>query len=310
VTEKFQPLLASPCEDMGKLRYPVLSSPKLDGIRCVVLGGRALSRKLKPIPNDHVRGWVEANVPDGIDGELMLRDPKATFNDVSSAIMSKDGEPDFVFHAFDMLCSVQTGLHKLNQRDLPFGERLAALQAKLAALQLLHRHEHVQIVPHRVVRTPAELEKEVDIHLCLGYEGTMVRDPMGRYKFGRSTVKEGILLKIKPWHDEEATVVGVVELMHNENEQKRDERGYAKRSSAKAGKVGAGKLGTLACRTEDGVDFEIGTGFTDEQRVKLWEWRGVEAMGCIGRQVKFKHLGRMPGTRAPRGPVFLGWRQD
>lgn len=304
----FKPLLAETAEDLSALRFPLLASPKLDGIRCVKLNGKALSRKLKPIPNDFVRTWVEANLPDGIDGELLLRDYRAPFNEVSSAIMSKDGEPDFVFAAFDLLQGPSTGLFKMDQSGLPFEERYDALGHVLAKFT---RHDPVQRVEHRWIRSVEDLHKEVEIHLGAGYEGTMVRDPAGRYKFGRSTLKEGILLKIKPFVDEEATVVGVVEQMENTNEATKDNLGHTKRSSAKAGKIGKRMLGALECVTEDGAEFEIGTGFTEEQRI-AW-WGSLLGQGLVGRQVKFKHQ-PPPGGRAagvsPRFPVFLGWRQD
>lgn len=316
----FKPLLAETCEDISKLRYPVYSSPKLDGIRCVKLGGKALSRKLKPIPNDFVRAWVEANLPDGVDGELMLRDvmpgtpnhdveveegtvSMSAFSRVSSAIMSKTGEPDFVFQAFDWFVP--------SLAETEFAERYIDLDlwrescGRTAAFEVLKRFE---VVPHMLHSDEASLRQQVALHQAMGYEGTMVRDPNGRYKFGRSTLKEGILLKIKAFADEEAQVIGVVEQMHNGNEATRDALGNVKRSSAKAGKVGNGKLGALVCVTADGVEFEIGTGFTDEQRKDWWSptW-------ALNRVVKFKHQpppgGRKPGE-APRFPVFLGWRED
>lgn len=310
----FKPLLAETAEDLSKLRYPLLASPKLDGIRCVKLDGKALSRKLKPIPNDFVRNWVEANLPDGIDGELLLRDYRAPFNEVSSAIMSKDGEPDFVFAAFDLLQGPASGLFKQNDQDLGFWQRDLGFWQRFASLcdwAACMNPQRLHVVPHHWATDRIMLENVVGLHLRDGYEGTMVRDPAGRYKFGRSTLREGILLKIKPFVDEEATEVGVVEQMENTNEATKDNLGHTKRSSAKAGKVGKHMLGALQCVTEDGAEFEIGTGFTEEQRI-AW-WGSLLGLGLVGRQVKFKHQpppgGRLAGV-SPRFPVFLGWRED
>jgi DNA ligase-1 len=50
----FKPMLASPA-DMSKLRFPLWLSPKLDGIRALVINGVVMSRSLKPIPNQHVQ---------------------------------------------------------------------------------------------------------------------------------------------------------------------------------------------------------------------------------------------------------------
>ena len=292
----FKPLLAATCKDVGNLSFPVLASPKLDGIRCVKLGGKALTRRLKPIPNNHVREFIERNLPDGVDGELMLRGQRS-FEEVSSAIRSHDGEPDFVFHVFDFI-SVN-GLGK----DRCFSERLHILADLLEQISV----PRVEVVPHLHVHTAEDLEAVIERHLEEGYEGTMVRDPQGRYKFGRSTVREGILLKIKSFVDEEATVTGIVELMRNQNELEQDELGHAKRSTKREGLVPAGTMGALQCRFEDGTEFEVGTGFTQEQRDEIW----ASAQSFIGASAKIKHQpppgGRKPGQK-PRFPVFLGWR--
>ena len=55
----FKPLLAETVEDISKLRYPLLASPKLDGIRCVKLNGKALTRKQKQA--EYHRGWYQRN---------------------------------------------------------------------------------------------------------------------------------------------------------------------------------------------------------------------------------------------------------
>src|SRR4029078_1438409 len=63
--------------------------------------------------------------------------------------------------------------------------------------------------------------------LEVGYEGIMLRDPLGQYKCGRSTENEGILLKLKRKMTSEASVIGFQERMHNANELKTDNLGYA-----------------------------------------------------------------------------------
>ena len=81
-----KPMLAGTMKNEALLKFPVLASPKLDGFRCLKLDGKCLTRSFKPLGNNFVREWIEANVPDGMDGELMLADPKATFGEISSAL--------------------------------------------------------------------------------------------------------------------------------------------------------------------------------------------------------------------------------
>ena len=70
----FKPLLAEKCLDINQVLFPVYASPKLDGIRNVIYHRAALTRSLKPIPNHHVREFLEsyANTIDGLDGELIV----------------------------------------------------------------------------------------------------------------------------------------------------------------------------------------------------------------------------------------------
>jgi DNA ligase-1 len=300
--EGFKPLLAVEA-DRAKIRFPVMESPKLDGIRCVKLGGRALSRNLKPIPNLHVRALVEELLLDGMDGELILRDPTAPFREVTSAVMKRSGTPDVRFALFD-ICTGE-----------PYEYRLKRCRAFCDTLQDKRARDFVSVVPTSMARDMVWLEEAHKGHVEAGYEGTMIRDPNGPYKFGRSTVREGILLKLKDFTDEEAGVIGWEPLRKNTNELKEDELGYAKRSSAKEGLVDLELLGALTVATEDGAIFSIGSGFTLAERAALY-CRASAALvsaypGLIGQLVTFKHQpppgGRKPGE-APRFPVFKGFR--
>ncbi len=91
--------------------------------------------------------------------------------------------------------------------------------------------------------------------------------------------------------------------MANNNEATRDELGRTKRSTHQENKSGKGRLGALVCRTESGVQFNIGTGFDADQREKLWKI----GVNLIGRYVKYKYFA-IGVVEAPRFPVFLGWR--
>lgn len=67
----FKPMLAATVVDRTKLRFPFLASPKLDGIRCIVLDGQVLSRSLKPIRNKFIVKQLQG-LPN-LDGELSRR---------------------------------------------------------------------------------------------------------------------------------------------------------------------------------------------------------------------------------------------
>ena len=295
IPDKFKPMLAGKApEDLRTLMYPVLASPKLDGIRCLVFGGVAYSRALKPIPNEFVQEQL-ANLPDGLDGELMLADDHTNFNAVQSAVMRKDGEPDFRFCVFDWHGIEGGYASRYDELENTFGGEDAW-------------HTRVNVVPHTLTETHEDLtEQDLDNHR-MGFEGTMVRSLMGHYKLGRSTTKQGLLLKIKQFSDDEARIVGYVEREHNDNVKEVDNLGHTKRSSAKAGKRGAGDLGAFECERPDGVRFNVGTGYSAEQRVQFWEARNA----LMGKLLKYRHQPgpNDPADMAPRFPTFLGFRDE
>ncbi len=284
-----KPMLAETCDDVTTLRFPVLATPKLDGIRCLVIGGKALSRKFKEIPNRHIQALV-SKLPEGLDGELMLKDPTATFQKVTSAVMTEDGEPDFVYHVFDYAPG-----------DLTLGYK-----CRMTGLENLKLPEFVEKVLPIYARNLADLTEYEEKTLQRGYEGVMVRSVDGPYKCGRSTVREGFLLKIKRFKDSEAEVVGFEERLHNNNEAKLDELGHTKRSSHKENLVPAGMLGAFIVKDlKTGLTFSIGTGYDDEFRKKVWE----NPYRYVRQIVKYKYQ-EVGQKDLPRFPVFLGFRDE
>ena len=279
----FQPMLASAVE-LQSVKYPVYCSPKFDGIRCVIRDGVALSRKLKPIPNKYVARKL-SKCANNLDGELILAGK--TFNEIQSAIMSEDGEPNFEFHVFDLIS------------EKPYIERMVEL-AELKLPKFCHR-----VLPVKVRNEAEMLTYERQCVDERDYEGIMIRSPTGPYKFGRSTAKQGYLLKLKRFQDAEAKIVGFEEMMHNENEKTRDELGHAKRSHKKAGMVPAGVLGSFVVEMDDGKHFNVSTGMTAEDRAHYWSIRDT----MIGKLVKYKF--QDAGAKdLPRFPVFLGIRHS
>lgn len=289
-----KPLLAGTIKDVEDLAFPVFASTKLDGVRCLVKDGEAVSRSLKPIPNLYVQRMLSKMELEGMDGELTVGDPTdpRCFNITQSAVMSIKGEPDFTYRVFDV--------H--DKPDLPFSQRLYLAFSRL----LENSHiEHVTPVTHLTVINAEDLLELEAALLEQGHEGVMVRDPEGPYKYGRSTLKQGILLKLKRFVDAEAQIIGFEELMHNENKATEDAfLGHTVRSSHKAGKQPAGTLGALIVQdVETGIQFKIGTGLSAEDRAKIWGNRTE----LVGHLVKYKSF-PVGAKERPRFPVFIGFR--
>jgi DNA ligase-1 len=201
--------------------------------------------------------------------------------------MSVDGEPDVTFHVFDD-CHESGGF----ERRLHTATRRTKGQRAVVA------------VKHQVVEEEVDLLNYEEDYLEQGYEGVMLRHPDGPYKHGRSTLKESWLLKLKRFSDSEAGVVGFQELMHNANEAKENELGKKERSHHKAGLVGRGVLGAFTVQDlKTGVEFDIGTGFTQADREIYWAMR----KDLVGAIVKYKFF-PTGSKEKPRFPVFTGFR--
>lgn len=290
----WKPLLAATIEDILQLMYPVLASQKFDGIRATMQGGIMLSRSLKPIPNKNVQAMF-ANLLDGLDGELIVGDPLApdAYRKTTSIVMSDNKSADAVrFHVFDWY------------GDEPFETRLAKV--------FTVKHPVVIPVQHVRINNVLELEALEESLLEAGAEGVMLRSVNGRYKEGRSTLRDGILGKLKRFKDMNAEVVGTVEYENNVNAAFTNELGRTARSSEQSGKRGAGVLGKLVCKGLEapyvGIEFGCGCGFKgadspDGERSQLWKVRE----SLVGKIVKVKYFPSGSDTR-PRHPVFLGWR--
>lgn len=265
MSKAIKPLLATKAE-FDKIQYPILATPKLDGIRCLMVDGVAMSRSMKPIPNQYVQEQLKGL--HGLDGELMVN---GDFNQVQSGIMKKAGEPDFYYSVFD----------SFNMEPLNYKERIEELE-----WEGTDDHPRCRILKPILITTEDRLTDYLDECLEAGYEGVMIRQPDGRYKFGRSTVKEGILLKIKKFFDDEAELLEIIEAQHNLNEQDYDELGYSKRSSCKENLVPAGTAGSLVVKWNDKT-FRVGfgPGFTDEKKQWIWDNR----VSLLGELVKFSY---------------------
>ncbi len=279
----FRPMLASPFDE-ALLKFPVLASPKLDGVRAIVRDGVVLSRALKPIPNK----WVQQRFShlEHFDGELIVG--KSNHPDVlrttTSGVMRVEGEPDVSFHVFD---------HVENHARL--------YTARYGLLQSDHQN-NVFVVPQEEIGSLFELNAfERDI-LAQGWEGVMLRRPDAPYKFGRSTAREGYLLKVKRFHDDEFEIVGFEEEMFNANEATTSELGRTKRSSHKANKVPKGRLGALVLKYGN-TTFNCGTVFNDAERENIW----AERERYLGQFAKIKYFAH--GIKdVPKLLSFLGIR--
>lgn len=288
-----RPMLPAPApQNLEALRYPLYASPKLSGIRCLIKDGQPVSSGLKPIPNPFVRKVLSDPKFEGLDGELIVglpTDPKC-FQHTTSGVMSSYGSPDFQYYVFDYW-----------NRTTPFSSALDNLRLTC------YNHEFITIQNQMRVDSAAHLETFEEVCIADGFSSIILRDPQSHYKFGKSTVKSQGMLELKRYTQGTAIVVGYEEHIHNKQPGLKRTR--------------TDKLGSLVCQllspvkrtdipddsaplTPTGPLFNIGTGFTEGERRLFWSDRSR----LVGRVVTFKHFKQNGGSKAPKHPVFLSFR--
>jgi DNA ligase-1 len=291
----FRPLLA-PGEDplrypnyFKELRYPLLCSPKYDGIRCLIKGGVALSRTGKMLPSYQVQ--EEFGKYEDFDGELIEGAIDSNvYNRTQSHVMSESKPGDLAFYVFDY-----THPDYLYQ---PFFERLDILRR-------LNLIGHVRLVEQQLVEDEEELIEYENYCLTMGFEGIMMRSPISPYKNGRATWREGIIYKLKRFQEDEAQIIGFEEQYTNTNALEVDELGYAKRSYEKNGMVPADTLGKFIVKYKD-QELVVAPGqFTHDERKFVWKFQDTFKY----KYLKFRFM--TYGMKdLPRFPRAVGFRDE
>lgn len=284
---------------LSQVRFPLLCTPKIDGIRCRLVGSKALSRSNKPIANLYVRARVEALAGpfSGVDGELVTYTDGVmdSFHDVQSKIMSEQGEVDFKFLAFDF-CDVGTEF-------VPYDMRISTLQALITQVPVA---DTFQVLPVTRVENLDALLAYQDNCIQAGFEGWCGRRPNAIYKEGRSTFNQHYLLKGKLFEDADAEIIGFKELQHNENPAELNQLGYLARPSNKENLRPGRMLGAWRVRDlKTAQEFWLGGGFTQKQRQDFWERREP----LLGKICTYRHQPYGAKDR-PRILTFVGLRYD
>lgn len=209
----------------------------------------------------HVPDWFAETLPaTPLDGELWLA--RKSFQRTVSIVRRQDRSEQWREISFLVFDAPAM--------EAPFEDRMEFLRETLSAGQM----PNVRCHPHELCRDVEHLKAELARVEALGGEGLMLREPGSRYEAGRSTT----LLKVKTFHDAEARVI--------------DHQAGAGRHK--------GRLGALLVELPNGVQFSVGTGFSDAQR---------ENPPAIGSAITFRYQ-ELSDRGVPRFPSFVRVRRD
>lgn len=310
---QFKPILAPNQEpNLEEIKYPIMASYKLDGIRCIFYKGEMLSRSLKPIVNkqlrnkfEPIRAWTEktGNV---LDGEIYS--PELTFQEITRCVMTQDFTseksikklggiytiPDSVkFYCFDALYG--------GRPEYCFRDRYKMI------IEISGEIEHLIPVVHDWVFSAEDVELMFDKALREGYEGLILRNGQSDYKFGRGTIKEGIIYKVKPFRTFDGKIIDVLQGTEvNPNAEKKvNELGHSVTSKKKDNRIPVDMAKDFVVKYQ-GQKLKVSlSSMTHAERKSVWKYRTK----LISEMIEYK--GMLIGSKdVPRHPVFVRYRKD
>lgn len=293
-----RPMLASDWKE-DKLRLPCLVQPKIDGVRGLNISGVLTGRSLKTHANLFSTAYYSTDVYQGFDGELAAAhecDPDLC-RKTSSALSTITGEPFTLWHVFDFVSPVTKTLRYIERYDL-LKERVMHLQSRGLV-------PTVRLVPTYWAHDLQTVLDWDSKFLDMGYEGTIIRDPDGVHKEGRSTIREMGLLRIKRFVEEEAVVVSIVEGECNQNEAQENELGNTFRSTHQENMVPNGLVGALiCCDIKSGQEITVSAGrLTHAERKMYFDNKSL----LIGKTIKYKFFPKGVKDK-PRFPTYQSIR--
>ena len=267
--------LAYPFEEkrLAKWEPPYIVQPKLDGERCravPIWGGADNVYILLSSEENVINSVPHINVALGkmpylgeLDGELYIHN--TPFEQIHSIVgRTKNIHEEHLnmdYYVFDIV-DEEAGQLTRTQR-------------------LFNKREWfkgpIKFVNTKICDSFDEVMRYYDWCLEEGYEGIIVRHIHASYLRKRSIY----MMKFKPKKSDIYRIIGAVEEV--------DKNGVPK-----------GRLGALVCESDD-VQFNVGTGFTAEQRQTLWANRDIlPGHGC---KINYQHL--TSGRKVPRFPVYV-----
>ncbi len=307
---------------LEELKYPLLASYKLDGIRCEFKNGEILSKSLKPIQNKQLREKFEKlaeytshqNVI--LDGEIYT--PEIPFALISSCVMTQDytdkksikawakkceeHEVDITreeviktinFYAFD--CVVKGIVNE------PFKNRSKFVN------QVATRLDHIIAVKQVIVNSKEEVEALYKQALGDGLEGLILKDINGRYKCGRGTIKEGLIFKVKPLETVDAKIIEVIQGTNVKKgvAKKINELGRSVTSKKKEDRELNGMVSDFRVNYKDTTVKVSCSRMKHEQRKEVWENKEQ----YIGKMIEYCFI-PIGMKDKPRSPRFVRFRED
>ena len=209
----------------------------------------------------HVPEWFTRNFPSvPLDGELWTE--RGQFSELVSIVRRKGADTEWE--------KVRYLIFDAPQTEGGFEKRLEFAHRWFRE----HPNQFVEILEQQICEGEGHLRRKLKEIESFGGEGLMLRRPGSPYTIGRSYN----LLKVKTYEDAEATVI----------------------SHLPGSGRNTGRLGSLLVELPDGIQYKIGTGFSDQER---------DNPPPVGSIITFKYYGLFK-SGIPRFASFLRVREE
>jgi DNA ligase-1 len=270
----FEPMLAKDWnKEKSKVKFPVYSQAKLDGIRCIVRADGMWSRNGKQIISaphifDAMEHLFKADPNLVFDGELYADKFANDFNAICSLVKKtkptwadlNESRDKIEYHIYDLPSSNKNFLHRAYDLGILF-ENHSEL------------HSYCKIVDTCKIENENDIMEQYGLLVNAGYEGQMIRLD-NKYENKRSKY----LLKHKSFIDEEYTILDVVEGVGNKT----------------------GMVGSFVFESKTGKRFNSSPKFNWEECTKMWK----EKQSLIGKSATVKYFNLTPDG-VPRFPYVI-----
>ena len=216
------------------IKYPVLVTPKVKGVRCLTLGdGYAVGMDLKPIPNFFIRNELSNYGMGGLDGVLTIEGELDKYKVIDAVLFDADSMPKFEYHVFD--------LWAMTNND--YDDRVA----DLARLLPRPRPHMVRVLSPVTAYDVSGLVNFWNKCVDEGYDGVMIRQPDGQYTMHGAPAPFGMLDSLST----HSKATGTIVISKGTND----------------------RLDAFVIRDRAGNEFDVAHGYTTAQREFFWKTR-------------------------------------
>lgn len=204
--------------------------------------------------------WFTNNFPPfELDGELWSK--RNNFEFIQSTVLKKT--------ASDSWKKITYNIFEVPNQKGEFKQRLKKAESWFKS----NKNSHVKIIPQIVCKGKKDLDEFLNSIESMGGEGVIIKDPHKPYHTG----KKPFILKYKSFKAMEGIVISI-------------NKGKGKYKNM---------MGSLGIKLENGVTFNLGTGFSDLERKNPPK---------LNSTIRFKYYG-FTKNKIPKFPSFLHVRE-